>query len=159
MAKTVYSAENRKQDEVQRGKRPRKAPAYIPTSEASVKTNEEYLDHLGREKPDDTPVAPPIGYKKQPSMVENIRAMVQRELSLAAQNAGAESFEEADDFDVGDDYDPSSPYEEVFEPEPERVSAPVPSSEATQDPPPSSATPPVASPAGGDASPSPSVSN
>jgi len=75
-----------------------------------------YLDHRGREKPDPTPIAPPIGYKKQPSLHDQIRAMVRSEkLRMEAEMAGFETFEEADDFDVGDDLDPTSPYEEQFE--------------------------------------------
>lgn len=31
------------------------------------------------------------------------------------EDAGEETFEEADDFDVDDDIDPSAPYEEMFE--------------------------------------------
>lgn len=80
-----------------------------------------YLDQQGREMPNPTPLAPPLGYKKQPSIREQIRNMVRGEqLRLAAESAGVETFEEADDFDVGDDYDPTSPYEEVFEPMPTR---------------------------------------
>lgn len=76
-----------------------------------------YLDESGREVVSSTPVAPPIGYVKQPSLYEQMRAMVRQELSAAAEAAGAESFEEADDFDVGD-FDPTSPFEEVFDPTP-----------------------------------------
>jgi len=83
-----------------------------------VPRQELYLTPDGREKPDPTPVAPPIGYLKQPSMWEQMREMVRREMSAAAVASGAESFEEADDFDVGDDFDPTSPYEEVFDPTP-----------------------------------------
>lgn len=71
----------------------------------------------GREYNDPTPMAPPVGYKRQPTMVEIIRAQVRDALlakELAAQ--GVETFEEADDFDVGDDYDPSSPWENDFDP-------------------------------------------
>lgn len=85
----------------------------------SPKSNANYLTEDGREKPDPTPMAPPIGYKRQPSLAEQIRAMVRSEaLAAAARNAGAETFEEADDFDVGDDFDPSSPYEDQFDPVP-----------------------------------------
>lgn len=67
--------------------------------------------------PDSTPMEPPLGYIKQPSIAERIRDMVRSEhLRLAAESAGTETFEEADDFDVGDDYDPHSPYENEFEP-------------------------------------------
>lgn len=68
------------------------------------------------EVPNPTPVAPPVGYKRQPSLTEQIRAMVRSEaLRQAAEAEGVETFEEADDFEV-DDYDPTSPYEEVFDP-------------------------------------------
>lgn len=78
-----------------------------------------YLDDQGRELPNPTPIAPPLGYQKQPTIRETIRNMVLSErLRQEAQAAGVETFEEADDFEVGDDYDPTSPYEEVFEPLP-----------------------------------------
>lgn len=78
------------------------------------------LDSKGREYMDSTPMAPPVGYKREPTIAERIRDMVRGEhLRNAALAAGAETFEEADDFDIPDDdtYDPSTPYEEVFEPE------------------------------------------
>lgn len=66
-------------------------------------SGEVLQDELGREVLDPTPVAPPVGYKKQPSMVEVVRDMVRSErLKLEAEAAGYESFEEADDFDVAD---------------------------------------------------------
>lgn len=77
-----------------------------------------YLNPDGSENPDPTPIAPPVGYRKQPSLVETIRAMV-REHSVALALAGqdAETFEEADDFDIPDDpLDPNSPWEGDFEP-------------------------------------------
>lgn len=72
----------------------------------------------GRQVPDGTPMAPPIGYKKQQSMVEIVREMVRSErLKQEAENAGAESFEDADDFDVGDDPDQlKSGWENDFDP-------------------------------------------
>lgn len=63
----------------------------------------------GQELPDPTPVAPPVGYKKQPSMADIIREQVR--LAKLAEEAGVETFEEANDFEVGDDFDPDSPYE------------------------------------------------
>lgn len=72
----------------------------------------------GREYPDPTPVAPPIGFVRQPTLAETMRQMVRSEaLKRAARESGMETFEEADDFEIGDDYDPKSPYEEVFEPQ------------------------------------------
>lgn len=75
------------------------------------------LDEKGREKVDGVPLAPPIGYRKEVSQTERIRNMIRSEhLRMAAELAGKETFEEADDFDVGDDLDPSSPYEVIFDP-------------------------------------------
>ena len=74
------------------------------------------LDAEGREVFDPTPVAPPVGYVKQPSLFEQVRDMVRGEaLRLYADAQDMESFEEADDFDVDDDYDPRTPYEQTFE--------------------------------------------
>lgn len=71
----------------------------------------------GREYPDPTPIAPPLGFIKQPTLAETMRQMIRSEaLKNAARESGHETFEEADDFDVGDDYDPRSPYEETFDP-------------------------------------------
>lgn len=70
-----------------------------------------------REIVSDVPMAPPVGYKKQPSMIDNIRALVRSEhLRQAALENDMETFDEADDFDVGDDFDPRAPYEESFDP-------------------------------------------
>lgn len=72
----------------------------------------------GSEVPDPTPMAPPVGYKPAPSLADQIREMVRSErLAREAQEAGFETFEEADDFDVGDDYEPNTPYEETFDPQ------------------------------------------
>lgn len=115
------------------------------------------LDENGKFYGNPTPVAPPVGYKKQPSLHDQIREMVRSEkLRQEVEEAGFETMEEADDFDVGDDYDPTSPYEHNFDPDPgpppPRASAPQPSAEtggasggATQAPPP--ASPPNGAPA------------
>lgn len=79
------------------------------------------LTDAGREIPDPVPLAPPVGYTAQPSMVDIIRSQIRSaQLAAEAEAAGMETFEEADDFDVADDFDPSSPYEEMFDPEPPR---------------------------------------
>lgn len=76
-----------------------------------------FLDEFGREIPDPTPMAPPVGYRRAPTMAEIIRQQIQGEaLARAAREMGKESWEEADDFDIGDDYDPTSPWEEQFDP-------------------------------------------
>lgn len=69
----------------------------------------------GTERLDPIPVAPPIGYKREPSMFDHMRTLIRSEMLKNALNADVETFEEADDFDVGDDYDPRSPYEVEFD--------------------------------------------
>lgn len=83
-------------------------------------------DKEGRELPDPTPVAPPVGYVKQKSMTEIIREQVRsHHLQAAAEAQGLETFEEAEDFDIGDDLDPSTPYEAVFDPPPQPAAPPA----------------------------------
>lgn len=67
---------------------------------------------------DSTPMAPPIGYKPTPSMVDIIRQMVRSErLAQAAQESGYETFEESEDFDIGDEpEDLRSGFENDFDP-------------------------------------------
>lgn len=89
-------------------------------------TQEQYLEKLLRKglhpdgSPilDPTPIAPPIGYKKAPSMVEIVRDMVRGErLKQAAIDAGHETFEEAEDFDIEEDpIQRSSPWVNEFDP-------------------------------------------
>lgn len=72
----------------------------------------------GREIVDGTPLAPPLGFIKQPSLHELMRAMVLEHARARERGQDAESFEEADDFDVDDDDEPNrnSPYEANFDP-------------------------------------------
>lgn len=82
-------------------------------------TGAELQDDLGRELLDGTPMQPPVGYKRQPTMVEHIREMVRSErLAAEAAAAGFETFEEADDFNIADEDGemPSSPHENEFDP-------------------------------------------
>lgn len=68
------------------------------------------LNDRGQLVPDPVPMAPPIGFRPQPSMVEIVRNQV-RLASLEAQRMGEESLEQSDDFDVGDEPELRSPYE------------------------------------------------
>lgn len=86
-----------------------------------TKAKRKELDEQGREIIDPVPMAPPVGFTHEPSMIDQVRAMIRGEHSRLAQEAGAETFDEADDFDVGDDYDAGTPYEEVFDPLDEAV--------------------------------------
>jgi len=90
----------------------------LDVSDYAVKLKEKGLKLDGTMDVSNVPIAPPIGYKKQPSMVEIVRDMVRSErLRQAALDSGHETFEEADDFDVGDDPDVlRSPYENEFDP-------------------------------------------
>lgn len=111
-------------------------------------------DEHGKFFPDPTPIAPPIGYKRSPSIAEQIRTMIRSEhLRVAAESAGAETFEEADDFNVADDYDPRSPWEEQFEGQFDMPLVPAeapprdPQDRNPPTPPPPAAQPPAAAPA------------
>lgn len=102
-------------------------------------------DDKGLYYPDPTPIAPPVGYVRSPTIAEQIRSMVRSEqLRRHADTQGLDTFEEADDFDVGDDYDPRSPWEEQFHgqfDEPITNQQPVARNPDDRNPP----TPPVAS--------------
>lgn len=69
------------------------------------------LNDQGQLIPDPTPLAPPLGYKKQPSMAEIIREQIRVHMSNVASQQGFETFDEADDFDVGENDFPVSPHE------------------------------------------------
>lgn len=74
----------------------------------------------GQEVPDPVPVAPPVGYRRPPTLQENIQRMIRSEmLQQAAAAEGFDTFEEAEDFDIEDDpVDAQTPYEAVFNPPP-----------------------------------------
>lgn len=92
----------------------------------AILSEDDYRDKLralgfndeGKFIPDSVPVAPPLGYKRQPSMVEIVRNMVRSEkLAEEARNAGAETFEESEDFDIDDEpEDLRSGWETEFDP-------------------------------------------
>lgn len=58
---------------------------------------------LAYEKPDPKPAKVLTGMNRPLSTAEHVRAVVQAEMSLAAQLSEMETFEEAEDFDCGDD--------------------------------------------------------
>lgn len=108
------------------------------------------LDSRGREIPDPTPVARPVHFDDADPLVNRIRQIIRSEVSRAAADSGAESFEDADDFDVGDDFEPSSPWElsadqEVFSAPPQAGPAgPVPPGPGAPAPAPVNGSGPVA---------------
>lgn len=77
------------------------------------------FDAHGHELPDTTPVALPLGFKTPETLAEQIQRLVRTNVSQEAANAGAETFEEADDFDIDEEdepFDQTSPYEMEFDP-------------------------------------------
>lgn len=103
----------------------------------------------GWEKPDPTPVAPPVGFVHQPSLHERIRDAVLMEMRQRGEAGGFETPEEADDFDVDEDLFPASPHEigEIDAPTPPAPRPPAssaPSQPAGPVPSPAPSTPPVA---------------
>lgn len=70
----------------------------------------------GLEKTDPKPMEVPVQFRQSETLEQRMaRILRSSELRAAAQRAGYETFEEADDFEVGEDYDPSSPYESDFD--------------------------------------------
>lgn len=127
----------------------RQVDAPLPFLRA-VQLSDTVLDELGRELLDATPIAPPVGYVRQPSLTEQIRNMVRAEaLRRAAEEQDFETWEEANDFDV-DDAEPRSIYEGDLEISDAEVLARYPHlapQMAPQEPPaspPASSQPPVA---------------
>ncbi len=76
------------------------------------------FDKHGRELPDNTPLALPAGFTPPETLAEQIQRLVRTNVSAAAVQDGAESFEDADDFDIPDDdeQDPTSMFELEFDP-------------------------------------------
>lgn len=95
-----------------------KRPGRLTPEDYLRKLRAKGLNDSGQLVPDSRPLAPPVGYKKTPSMVEIVRDMVRGErLAAEARAAGHETFEEAEDFDVGDDPELlRSPFENDHDP-------------------------------------------
>ena len=84
---------------------------------SAVKKTLAKFNERGEELVDGRSVEPPVGYERTIPLAEQIAAAVRAEaFKKAVQDAGGETFDEAEDFDVGDDFDPTSPYEAFFEP-------------------------------------------
>lgn len=62
----------------------------------------EMPDEVRREHLDPTPVEWPIGVNVPETLEQKMARMIRTSVSMAARDAGAETFEEADDFDVED---------------------------------------------------------
>ena len=97
----------------------------LSVEEYFKKLQDKGLNPDGTQILDPVPMAPPIGYKKHPSMVEIVRDMVRSEkLAQEAAASGRETFEESEDFDVPDE--PAlmpSPWTNDFDPPLEEILA------------------------------------
>lgn len=93
-------------------------PRRISLQEYAAKLIRKGIGPDGQVVADPTPIAPPIGYKKHPSMVELVRDMVRSEtLAREAAASGHETFEESEDFDIGDEPEQlRSAWENQFDP-------------------------------------------
>lgn len=96
----------------------RRRPRQLELEEYLEKMAAKGFDKNGNLIMDPTPIAPPIGYKKHPSMVEIVRDMVKSErLAQEALASGHETFEEAEDFEIDDEPEQlRSKWENDFEP-------------------------------------------
>lgn len=74
------------------------------------------FDEHGRELPDPTPLALPVGFKKPETLEAQIQRLIKGKLSRQAEEQGFETFADAEDFDIDDDDEPSAPYEMQFDP-------------------------------------------
>jgi len=82
------------------------------TADGGIKKSPLRHNKNGEELLDPTPMQPPLGYKRTPTLSEQIRMQVmQMKHDLLTDKDIAETEEEADDFEVGDDFEPLSQYE------------------------------------------------
>lgn len=94
----------------------RRGSPRMPADEYLKKLESRGLGPDGRQVPDPDPMQPPIGYVKQPSMVEIIRQQVRDHLDAYARQEGHETFEESEDFEFEDEPEMKSGYENDTEP-------------------------------------------
>jgi pyruvate/2-oxoacid:ferredoxin oxidoreductase beta subunit len=73
------------------------------------------LDEKGAEILDSTPLAIPVGFRKPPTLQDQMKKYVQIEMSRLAESQEFETWEEANDFEIGDDYEAKSKYQEDFD--------------------------------------------
>lgn len=87
----------------------------LVTGERQDLATGEVVDIQRHEKVDPVPMAPPVGYRREPSLMEKIQMMVLKDkVDRLQAELGADTPEEAEDFDVEDaEYpsDPVSPHE------------------------------------------------
>lgn len=98
----------------------RRKPRRLSMEEYAAKMLARGLDEHGNARVSSVPQEPPIGYRKQPSMVDIVREAVRNEhFQRQMEEAGFETFEEANDFDIDEDgAELRSPYELAEAPSP-----------------------------------------
>lgn len=69
----------------------------------------------GKEIVDNKPLAIPAGFRRPPTLQEQVARLVERDISARAAAVGEESWEEANDFDIDEDFDPSTPWESIYD--------------------------------------------
>lgn len=68
----------------------------------------------GRELLNPLPIAPPIGFRKEPDILELVAAQVREHYEMLKGDEEIDSLEDANDFGEDEDFDPSSIYEIVM---------------------------------------------
>jgi len=90
----------------------KKLKVEVAAADPGAKKSPMRHDKNGAELLDSTPMQPPLGYKRTPTLSEQIAAQVrQMKIELLNDESIMETDEEADDFEVGDDFEPMSKYE------------------------------------------------
>lgn len=80
----------------------------------------------GREMLNPLPIAPPIGFRKEPDILEQVAAQVRKHYEMLRGDLEVDTIEDANDFGEDEDFEPSSVYEIVMQEEFPAVPAVVP---------------------------------
>lgn len=99
-------------------KRRRKMKVAKDTAKKMNKLLTSTLDKKGREILNPTPMAVPVGLKQPTSLRDQIKSIIENEMSIQAAQQNMETLEEANDFNVVDDFDNQiidSQYQKVME--------------------------------------------
>lgn len=76
----------------------------VQAARDAVRAFQQKYNERGEEMPDPTPVEVPLGFRKPPTLHEQIKMFIRtEEFRRAAAREGVENFEEANDFELGDE--------------------------------------------------------
>jgi len=87
-----------------------KTKTSTPYEPQTMKFAKQRHNSRGEEILDPTPMQPPLGYRRAPTLAEQIRQQVLA-AKIEALDELKETEEEADDFNIDDDFEPFSPHE------------------------------------------------